>query len=183
LPSNDPNPRSLNVVVSRAKTGLIFVAHQIVGTWGIAFFAAFALFSLLDVIPHFAEWKRSMRFVHWVLTENPFYPVQLLTALYVGWRLGRRFQHKSMLWVWVLPLAVLCFALIAFNPEWTSVLARPSTVGSRLSHYFGWGCQPRAHCLDQLVITMPFYSSVAYSLGALLARNALKKPRQIPSVS
>src|SRR3954454_23894141 len=88
-----------------------------------------------------------------------------------------------MLWVWVLPLAVLCFALIAFNPEWTSVLARPSTVGSRLSHYFGWGCQPRAHCLDQLVITMPFYSSVAYSLGALLARNALKKPRQVPSVS
>ena len=182
MPSNDPNSRSRNVAVLRAKAVLIFLVPQIVGTWGIAFFAAFALFSLLDVTPHSAEWKRSIRFVHWLLTENPFYPVQILTALYVGWRLGRRFQHKSMLWVWVLPLAVLCFALMAFNPEWTSVLARPSPVGFRLSHYFGWGCQPRAHCLDQLVITMPFYASAAYSLGGLMARNALKKPRQVLSV-
>jgi hypothetical protein len=175
----------VNVAVLRAKTVLIFVVHQIVGTWGIAFFAAFALFSFFDVIPDFVGWKRSMRFVHWILTEIPFYPVQILTALYVGWRVGRRFQHKSMLWVWVLPLAVLCYALmvgVTLNPVWTSVLVRPSTVGSRLSHYFGWGCQPRAHCLDQLVITMPFYASAAYSLGALLARNALKKPRQVLSV-
>jgi hypothetical protein len=164
---------------------LAFVVHQIVGTWGIAFLAAVGLTSLFDLIPDSASWKPSMRFVHWLLTENPFYPVQIMAGLYLGWRIGRHFQHKSMLWIWVLPLLVLCYALVVgliLIPEWTSVLARRSTVGTQLSHYFGWGCQPRARCLDQLLITMPFYASAAYSLGALLARNALKKAGQVLAV-
>jgi len=76
-----------------------------------------------------------------------------------------------MVWVWVLPLAILCYSLVTARvliP--TSVLARPGVIQSRLSHYFGWGCQPVAHCLEQLLITMPFYSSLAYSMGAFLAR-------------
>jgi hypothetical protein len=172
----------MNVSVLRAKSVLIFVVHQIVGTWGIGFLAAFALFSLFDAIPDSAGWKPPMHFRHWLLTENPFYPVQIVSGLYFGWLLGRRFQHKSMLWIWVLPLAALCYGLMVGHiliPEWKSALARPSTVGSRLSYYFGWGCQPRAHCIDQLLITMPFYASAAYSLGALLARNALKKTGQV----
>jgi hypothetical protein len=83
---------------------LAFVVHQIVGTWGIAFLAAVGLTSLFDLIPDSASWKPSMRFVHWLLTENPFYPVQIMAGLYLGWRIGRHFQHKSMLWIWVLPL-------------------------------------------------------------------------------
>ena len=171
----------MSVAAVRAKSVLVFVAHQIVGTWGIAFLAAFGLTSLLDWIPDSVGWKPSMRFVHWLLTENPFYPVQIAAGLYLGWLLGRRFQRKSMLWIWILPLVALCYALMVgliLIPEWTSVLARPKTFGARLSHYFGWGCQPRAGCLDQLMLTMPFYASAAYSLGALLARNSLKKPKQ-----
>jgi hypothetical protein len=159
----------------------IFAVHEFVGMWGIAFFAGVGLASVFDFVPDFGGWKPSMRFIHWLLTENPFYPVQILAGLYLGWLLGRRFQHRSMLWIWVLPLAVLCYALIAVPilvPAWTSILARPSTIRSRLSYYFGWGCQPRAHCIDQLLITMPFYASAAYSLGALLARNTLNKTGQ-----
>lgn len=55
----------------------------------------------------------------------------------------------------------------------TSVLARPGVGQSRISHYFGRGCRPADNCLDQLLITMPFYSSLAYSLGAVVARKAL----------
>jgi hypothetical protein len=164
--------------VTRAKSVLVFAMHQVIGTWGIAFLAAFGLTSLLELIPDFAAWKPSMRGVHWLLTENPFYPVQIGAGLYIGWLLGRRFQHRSMLWIWILPLAALCYALLAgviLIPEWTSILARPSTAKAWLLHYFGWGCRPRARCLDQLVITMPFYASAAYSLGALLARIAAKK--------
>ena len=40
-------------------------------------------------------------------------------------------------------------------------------------NYFGWGCRPADHCLDQLVITLPFYSSLAYSMGVALARKTL----------
>ena len=78
-----------------------------------------------------------------------------------------------MVWVWVLPLAILFYSVATATvliPEWTSVLARPGVGQSRFSHYFGWGCQPASHCLDQLLITMPFYSSLAYSIGAVLAR-------------
>jgi len=163
----------MNVAAMRTKSVLVFAAHQIVGTWGIGFLAALSLTSLFDAIPDSASWKPSMHAAYWLLTENPFYPVQIVAGLYFGWLIGRRFQHKSMLWIWVLPLAALCYALtvgLILIPEWTSVLARPRTIGSRFLHYFGWGCPPRAHCLDQLLITMPFYASAAYSLGALLAR-------------
>ena len=163
------------------KIVLTFAAHQVVGTWGVAFFAAFGLMSLLDFGLDFLGWKGSIRFAHWLLTENPFYPVQIVTGFYLGWLLSRRFHHRAMLWIWVLPLAVLCYAFLAVPiliPEWTSILARPDTFQSRLSHYFGWGCQPRAHCLDQLTITLPFYASAAYSVGASLARYALKKAEQ-----
>ena len=185
LPSKDPNPRSMSGAAVRAKSVLIFVVHQLVGTWGIGFLAALALFSVFDAIPDSARWKPPMHFVHWLLTENPFYPFQIVVGFYFGWLLGRRFQHKSMLWIWVLPLAALCYGLMVGHilvPEWKSALARPSTVGSRLSYYFGWGCQPRAHCIDRLLITMPFYALAACSLGALLARNALKKTGEALSV-
>jgi hypothetical protein len=178
--SYNPNSQFQIVAAARVKSLLAFVFHQFVGTWGIAFLAAFGLFSLFDVLSNFANWKPSLRFVHWVLTENPFYPVQIVVGLYFGWLLGRRFNHRSMLWIWILPLAILIYAFAAtptLSP-WASILAQPSTVQSRLSYYFGWGCQPRARCLDQLLITMPFYASVAYSFGALLARNAFMKARK-----
>jgi len=82
-----------------------------------------------------------------------------------------------MLWVWVIPLAILLYAFITATvllPGWTSILARPTTFASRLSHYFGSGCKTSARCLDQLEITMPFYTSAAYSIGVLLARKFSK---------
>lgn len=159
---------------NRAKSILIFVLHQLVGTWGIAFIAAFGLSSLFDLVPNFGNWKPSMASVEWVLTGNPFYPVQILAGLCIGWLLSRRLHHRSMLWIWILPLSILVYVLVAepaFLP-WTSMLARPGTIQSRLSYYFGWGCRPQERCLDQLAITMPFYASVAYSLGALRARTS-----------
>jgi hypothetical protein len=152
-----------------------------VGTWGIALFAAFALASLLDFVPQSSPWQPTMRFFHWILTENPFYPVQIFTGLYVGWRIGRRYQHKSMLLIWILPLVILFYALAVVPVlEWTSILSMPRTLSERLSFYFGTGCRLRRRCLDQLLITMPFYVSVAYSLGALIARVSREPKQDIP---
>ena len=41
---------------------------------------------------------------------------------------------------------------------------------SSLKHYFGAACRVRDPCMDQLIFTMPFYASLAYSAGALLAQ-------------
>jgi len=119
--------------------------------------------------------------VHWVLTENPFYPVQILTGLYFGWFLSRRFPHRSMLWVWILPLLLLAYSFLAgpvISP-WASPLIRPESLRGKFGFYFGWGCRPRERCIDQLLLTMPFYASAAYSFGALLARNMSAKTRVI----
>jgi hypothetical protein len=178
--SPNSNSQFQREATSRVKSLLVFVFHQFVGTWGIAFLAAFGLFSLFDALPNVANWKPTSHSVSWVLMENPFYPVQIVAGLYFGWLLARLFHHRSMLWIWILPLAILIYAFIS-TPSvspWASILTRPNSVQSRFSYYFGWGCKPQVRCLDQLMITMPFYVSVAYSLGALLARIHSFRPDQ-----
>jgi hypothetical protein len=162
---------------SAAKSILMFLMHQFMGTWGVPIFTAFALTSAFDWLDNFGG-HVLMGYVRWILTQNPYYPAQITIGLYLGWILGRRLKHRSMVWVWIIPLAILCYAVLTtpiLVPEWTSVLAQPSIRRSRFSYYFGWGCRPADHCLDQLVITMPFYSSVAYSLGAVLAQKMARK--------
>jgi hypothetical protein len=110
--------------------------------------------------------------LHWVITGTPYYPVQIALALLLGLGLGRMFRHRTMLWVWVLPAVVLCIAIVFFRERgqdvvWMSPVISSSSV---LSHFFGWGCQPRLRCIDQLIYTLPLYSSLFYSLGSLLAR-------------
>ena len=153
---------------SRLKSVLIFVMHQLLGTWGIALFAYFLGSSVFELFGLFGR-SYSMRPLHWILTETPFFPVQIALGLYFGWLLGRRLKHRSMVWVWIIPGLILCYAVVAvpnLSPEPTSVLVHS---GGSLSHYFGWGCQPKDRCLDQLLITMPSYAATAYSIGARLA--------------
>lgn len=91
-----------------------------------------------------------------------------------------------MLWIWVVPSAILAYAFVITNLN-SSVLFHHDSIQERLSYYFGWGCKPREHCIAQLLITMPFYASVAYSLGALVARktqpNALKNDSGIAEIA
>jgi hypothetical protein len=158
------------------KSGLVFVGHQILGTEGVVWLTALGAFLLKRSIAGLHEgWADSspMRGMHWILTNSPFFPVQIALGAYLGWKLYRRWGHRSMLWVWILPGALLAYAIIAiptFSPWSTS-----SADTGPLSHYLGWGCQADNRCYDQLTFTQPFYSSVAYSFGALLARKATSK--------
>lgn len=157
---------------SLTKSTLTFALHQFIGMYGIPYTAplVFSLaFKFLLLFGH----SYSQRTFYSIVSEKPYFPVQITFALILGWLLGRTLRHRSMVWVWVLPLAILGYSLATATiliPEWTSVLARPGVGQSRFSHYFGWGCRPAERCLDQLLITMPFYSSLAYSMGAVLAR-------------
>ena len=103
----------MTIVLTRVKSLFVFVFHQVVGTWGIAFIAAFGLFSLFDMVPDSPGWKPSVQFAPRLLTENPYYPIQVVSGLYFGWLLGRRFQHRSVLWIWVLPLLILALLLLS----------------------------------------------------------------------
>lgn len=153
---------------------LRFSLHQFVGTLGTAFLTALALLSVAEALQIFRV-ASSMRWAHWILTETPYYPLQILVAFYLGWVMWKRFPTQLASFVWVLPFLLFSFAFAAgtmFSPPPNSVLFLPHDEPSRFSHWFGWGCRPAAHCLDQLVLTVPLYVSVAYSIAARLARRS-----------
>lgn len=157
-------------------SALGFAAHQIIATWGIASSVPFVLSFALNLF-RYLGWSISSHTTYFILSGNQYFPVQITAGLIFGFLLGSCLRRRSMLWVWVIPLAILLYAFITvpvLMPTWTSVLERPDTFASRLSHYFGSGCKTASRCLDQLLITMPFYTSVAYSIGVLLARKTSK---------
>ena len=159
------------------RSALVFVMHQIIGTEGVIWLTVLGAFVLRGSIREVHEpWGNSalLRGMGWILINTPFFPIQIAAGAYIGWKLYRRWRHRSMLWVWILPGALLTYAGIAiptFSPWSTSPETGP------LSHYFGWGCQADYRCYDQMTFTEPFYTSVAYSLGALCASRRLRSPR------
>ena len=171
-----PNKRSGAYWVSSA---LVFVMHQIIGTEGVVWLTTLGVFLLRSSVREVHEpWGNSalIRGMHLLSTNTPFFPIQIAVGAYLGWKLYLRWVHRSMLWVWILPGALLTYAVIAiptFSPWSTSPETGP------LSHYFGWGCQADFRCYDQLTFTQPFYTSVAYSVGALWASRRLRNPRYV----
>jgi len=158
---------------SLTKSVLTFGLHQFIGMYGIPTTAPI-VFSLGFKFLFFFGHSYPRRTFYSLVSESPYFPVQTIFALILGWLLGRVLRHRSMVWVWMLPLTILCYSVATSRVLLpTSVFASPGASQSWFSHYFGWGCRPVYHCLDQLVITMPFYSSLAYSLGAAVTRRTL----------
>src|SRR5258708_23989207 len=116
----------MNVAAMRTKSVFIFAAHQIVGTWGIGFLAALGLTSLFDAIPDSVSWKPSMRLAYWLLTETPFYPVQIVAGLFFCLVVFPRLPPKNISLVFVLPppaplffLAVVPTLFLPLSPTLT----------------------------------------------------------------
>lgn len=121
-----------------------------------------------------------MRDSYWITTENGYFPCQIAFALLLGWLLGRDFRRGVMLGIWVVPFLILCYAVAVVPsvvPSLTPVAFQAGVGQSRLWHYFAPGCRPERRCLDQVVVTMPFYAAAAYSLGAFLATKIPKHVR------
>jgi hypothetical protein len=156
---------------SRTKIVLSFAVHQFIGTWGVGLAIGWLVAFGGDFLRLFGK-GFPMRDSYWILTETGYFPLQIAFAMFLGWLLGRDLRRRSMLWVWVIPFAILCYA-VATIPTISPFLT-PSTMQagigqSRLWHYFAPGCRSEHRCLDQIIITMPFYAGAAYSIGAFLA--------------
>src|SRR5438477_10180068 len=133
----------------------VFVMHQIIATEGVIWLTILGTFLLRGSIRDVHEaWASSafMRAMHLILSNTPFFPVQIVAGTYLGWSLYRRWRHRSMLWVWILPGILLAYAVterLTISPWSMSVETGP------LSHYFGWGCRADDRCHDQLFFTQP----------------------------
>ena len=148
---------------SKLKFLLTLLMHQFIGTLGVLILAGM-LTAIAFEFPN--PWGRTVTMHDFigVLREMPYFPVQVVVALLLGWLVSELFEHESMLWIWVLPYAWLVYDFVRL-PTISGM-----TFQERFSHFFGWGCRPESHCIDQTGVTLPFYAAVAYSIGALLAR-------------
>jgi len=144
---------------------LLFLGHLLLSTLGVAVAAAVLTYSVvLSLHPFFPS--LNSRTVHWILTETPYFPVQIFVGLLWGLQLGRRYRHRVMLWTWVMPaLAIVFFILFVPLPP---VVVAGSEI-SKIEHFFGRKCLPQNHCFDW-PFTVLLYAAAAYSLGALSAR-------------
>src|SRR5579864_8043011 len=149
----------------RATNVLHFLGHLLVSTLGVPVAAAVVTYSVVLPLHHLFP-SLSSRTVHWILTETPYFPVQIIVGLLLGFQLGRRYRHRVMLWTWIMPGLVIAF-LILFVP------LRPVVVSgveiTKTEHFFGSGCLPQNHCFDWS-FTVLLYAALAYSLGAFAER-------------
>ena len=148
-----------------------FVAHQFIGTWGVVGTVAFLVFYTSAFLGLFDR-AIPIREIYWILNQTGYFPLQIGFALFLGWLLGRDLRRKLMLWVWVLPFLVLCYAVAAvptFFPTAVPPTLQSGIGQSRLWHYFGPNCQAELRCGDQMMVTMHFYAAASYSIGAFLA--------------
>lgn len=163
---------------SLSKGGFWFALHQYIATLGILIFAAYFTAYVFDVLRVFGK-PLPQKTMYWILTGTPYFPVQISIGVFLGFVISRRVRHRAMLWVWILPLAYLTYALIAIPtlvPQWIPPAYQAGVGESRFKHYFGWGCGDIHPCFDQDAITVLFYIAAAYSIGALLGRKFPMRP-------
>ena len=148
---------SISNIGHRTVAPLWFVFHQLLSAIGIPILAALSV----SVVTGPARARE-------ILTETHFFPIQILLAFLFGFSL-RRYQHyRTMQWVWVLPFLILC----------VSFALTPLPFDARLGRYFGSTCRPELRCFVQLAVTLPFYTSVSYSLAAFLSSKLQRRPEQ-----
>jgi hypothetical protein len=159
----------------------VFVCHQAASTLAVIYTAGVGtllIFAVLKLLRFPLDLPRA---AGWLLTELHFFPIQIGVGLWCGWWISRELHQRSMLRVWILPGLVLCFA-VWHGPilagDTASVFDRSASSFYPLRHYFGAGCSVRERCLDQMMFTLPFYTSAAYALGALLQRTLRRNAEQ-----
>ena len=182
LPEQRCRQQRANRLGSTLRHAVQFFAHQLIGSYVVGFFAAFVTLSSFEIV-RFLYPGVPMSVAYRLLTGTPYYPIQIAAALSIGWSLNRRLQHPSVRWVWVLPCCILLFFLTTTIPlrhQWTSVLVPNNSPVSRLSYYFGHGCLAFNGCIDQIVLTMPFYVSVAYSVSGAVALRGRRTQSKVP---
>jgi hypothetical protein len=172
------------------------VAQHASSVWpGIEVIGTFALHTTIAALCgiHFGPWLLSRWFV-WIVPllgiSSGGVPsadqwlqhlelVSIIPALVVGYVVSRYFE-KSSSWVWILPTIILSYKLSTFTDPHASVFASDHWAG--FSYYFliqqhmptlndfGFSGSDPIRVAAQMTVVAPFYSGVAYSIGALLRK-------------
>ena len=109
--------------------------------------------------------------------------VSIIPALFFGALVARYFERLAS-WAWVVPTMILSYKLLTFTNPNVSVLASADRWYG-FSYYFviqqhmpafsrslGLTGSDPVRVAEQLNVTVPFYSGIAYSIGALLTTHS-----------
>jgi hypothetical protein len=93
-------------------------------------------------------------------TSEPIWLPEIIVGFWLGRVVFNRIPSKIALFAWIPPAVFLAFSA----GNWQRTM---SVYDSTWNTYFGSQCGG-SECLYQLFLTAPFYTGIAYSLGALL---------------
>src|ERR1700730_9554874 len=150
---------------------LHFLGHLLISTFGVGVAAAVLTYAVVPPLHLFFP-SLGPRTAGWILTETPYFPVQIVIGLLWGFEIGRRYWHPVMLWTWILPALAIAFLILFVSLPPVVVSGVEIT---KTEHFFGWGCLPQNHCFEQVPLTLLLYAAAAYSLGAFSARRLLHR--------
>jgi hypothetical protein len=95
------------------------------------------------------------------IAAGPYYPLELALAAPAGYFGYGLLKGNQCFWVWIVPTAYLAMKIILWTP---STVLEDHNWHAALAHFFV-GTPPHYH---EGNITIPFYTSVSYTFGALL---------------
>ncbi len=155
---------------NRAVSIAQYVIATFLGTYGSV--AAAALLVLPVLL--FARLAHSQTAVNILsaAVDRPYFPLQSVVALAVGFAVAVRFRQGKPMWIWVWPLVQVVLSIVLHKPP--SVMQ--SFTASVWQTYFNWGCGCSATLLQWQVMSA-VYTALAFSLGALV-RYGLTDRRQ-----
>jgi hypothetical protein len=134
----------------------LYLLHLLTATFGVML----ATGILLNVVLKPLEpWIGHAKLVS--VAKGPYYPLPIVLAGLAGYFGYIRFKGNYRFWVWIVPTVYLATKIILWTP--TSILGDYSW-GATLAHFFA-GTPPH---YPEGNITIPFYTSLSYTLGALL---------------
>lgn len=158
-----------------------FVIQQIISTAGAMLLGAIVTLILAALTAAFTKGNSSGNFVdqlaHQYISrgmDQPYYVAPVLVGFALG-TLSRHFFRKAgTQWLWVLPLCILLWSIYTwrtggYGTYWQSVW----------DNYFGSDCEG-SECAYEFFVTVPFYTSLAYSVG-WLGRSLLTSRTERPA--
>jgi len=123
-----------------------------------------------DPAPGLPYWEVVMDQKFFRLSDNPYFILPSIAAVVLGILSQRRGRDRAALWAWCLPTIALLAAVMSFR-SWIG----PATGHDIRENFFGRGCEAN-ECGYQVLVTAPFYTSVCYSLGAMVALAFRRRP-------
>jgi hypothetical protein len=142
--------------------------HQILAIFGVIVWAGMlTAIAIVDIskmrgrVAHLSD-------VHRALSAAPFFPIEVVVGLLLGWLVWKQFQDRVMFWVWVFPLVPLLMIMLEDSTHVSTIYPGATVTNYKimLSTYFGSGCHVDEGCFKQIEFTVPFYAAVSYAIGA-----------------